>query len=157
MRMKACSIQAHGFSLIEMMIALTIIGFGLLATGQLLYLAAGSNSLARSKSTAVLAAQNVLESLGALYQQNPSAADLTIGSHGPQSIEVANPSDGTILNRYNVSWMIGNVSDPRPGKVLNARLVRAVVTPVRSSGVANNQPGLNKVLNVATVFSQRVR
>jgi prepilin-type N-terminal cleavage/methylation domain-containing protein len=155
MRVYARVVQAHGFSLIETMMALCIIGFGLLAAGQLLYIGASANSLARSKSTAALAAQNVMESLGALYRQNPSEADLAIGDHGPRVIEVINPKDGTILNRYNALWIVDSVPDPRPGKVLNARRVRACIFPVRQSGEENNRPGFNKTLNVTTIFSQR--
>jgi prepilin-type N-terminal cleavage/methylation domain-containing protein len=157
MRLNICSIREQGFSLIEIMIALCITSFGLLAVGQLLYMAEGSNSLARSKSTAALAAQNVMESLETLYRKDPAAADIAFGGHGPRSIEVANPTDGTLLNRYHVSWVVEHVPDPRPGKVLDARLVRALVTPVRSDGSVNIQRGLNKVLNVTTVFSQRIR
>ena len=157
MRLRVCSIREQGFSLIEIMIALCITSFGLLAVGQLLYSAAGSHSLARSKSTAAIAAQNVMESLETLYRQDPAAADFAIGSHGPRSVEVVNPTDGTLLNRYHVSWIVEHVPDPRPGKVLNARLVRAVVTPVQSDGSENIQHGRNKILNVTTVFSQRIR
>jgi prepilin-type N-terminal cleavage/methylation domain-containing protein len=157
MRIQVCLIKEQGFSLVEIMIALCIMSFGLLAAGQLLYVAAGSTSLARSKSTAALAAQNVMESLEALYRQNPSATDIAIGRHGPRNIEVANPTDGTVLNRFHVSWVVENVPDLRPGKVLNARLVRAMVTPVQSAGSENNQPGLNKTLNVSTLFSQKIR
>ena len=72
----------RGFSLIEMMLALIILTFGLLTVGQLLYVVASSSSLARSQGTAAIAAQGVLESLASLYSQNPSAADLAIGAHG---------------------------------------------------------------------------
>ncbi|MBN1569357.1 MAG: prepilin-type N-terminal cleavage/methylation domain-containing protein [Acidobacteria bacterium] len=156
MRLKVYSIREKGFSLIEIMTALCIIGFGLLAVGQLLYVASGSSSLARSKSTAVLAAQNVMESLETLYSRNPSAPDMAVGNHGPRSIEVANPANGTILNRFHVSWVVENVPDPRPGKVLKARRVRAVVTPVRLDGSENNQVGLNKTLSVSALFSQKI-
>jgi type II secretory pathway pseudopilin PulG len=141
--------------LIEMMIALSVIAVGLLAAGQLLYVASGSNSLARSKATAALAGQSVLESLGARYRQDPSDADLSLGTHGPRNIEVANPADGTILNRYHVNWVVENVPDPRPGKVINARRVMAIVTPVLKDGTENSQRGLNKILSVTTVFSQK--
>ena len=65
--------------------------------------------------------------------------------------------DGTVLNRYDVTWKVENVSDPRPGKVLNARRVRATVTPVQIGGAENIRPGFNKVLNIVTIFSQKTR
>ena len=83
MRIPVCSAERQGFSLIEMMLALIILTFGLLTAGQLLYVAAGSSSLARSKGTAALAAQSLLESLASLYSQNPLAADLALGSAWP--------------------------------------------------------------------------
>jgi len=135
------------------MLALIILTFGLLAAGQLLYVAASSSSLARSKGTSTVAAQSVLESLASLYNQNPLAADLALGAHGPRQTVVVNPMDGTVLNRYDVNWIVENVSDPRPGKVLNARRVQATVTPVQIGGAGNIRPGLNKVLNIATIFS----
>ena len=149
--------EASGFSLTEMMMALFILTFGLLAAGHLLYATAGAGSLARSKGAAAIAAQNLLESLGALYKQNPSAADLSVGSHGPRQTQVANPIDGTILNLYKVDWMVEGLADPRPGKALNARLVRATVTPIQANGAENSQPGYNKILSVTTVFSSGMR
>jgi prepilin-type N-terminal cleavage/methylation domain-containing protein len=157
MRIPVCYAGRQGFSLIEMMLALIILTFGLLATGQLLYVAASSNSLARSKGTAALAAQSVLESLDALYRQNPLAADLVPGSHGPRQTIVSNPVEGTVLNRYEVRWTVENVPDPRPLKMLNARRVRATVTPVQSDGTANVRPGMNKILNITTIFSPKTR
>jgi prepilin-type N-terminal cleavage/methylation domain-containing protein len=157
MKLEACAINVQGFSLIEMMIALSIIAFGLLAASQLLYVAAGSNSLARSKSAAALAAQNNLEFLGALYRQDPSAADLALGYHGPRSYEVVNPAQATVLNRYAVEWMVESIPDPRPGATPNAKRVRTTVTPVANDGTANIHPGLNKILNITTVFSQEMQ
>jgi hypothetical protein len=134
-----------------------ILTFGLMAAGQLLYLAGSSGSLARSKGTASVAAQSLLESLGALYRQDASSAELSIGDHGPMRTEVTNPGDGSALNIYDVHWTVERVPDPRPGKVLNARLVRATVRPVAADGTANSKPGLNKILSVSTVFSSGLR
>ena len=81
MREAAC-VSAEGFSLIEIMIALVILTFGLLATAQLIYISVGSGSLARSKQTASIAAQQRMEYLSDLYRLNPDAEDLAPGSHG---------------------------------------------------------------------------
>ena len=156
MREAVCSYKAHGFSLIEMMVALAILAFGFLAMGPLLYLAAGSGSLARSKEAAAIAAQNKLESLADLYRRNPLAGDLTPGSHGPQQIQMVNPMDGTTLNRFSLSWTVSAVADPRPGKTIHARQVRVKVTPIQPGGASNSRPALNKILNVTTIFSQRI-
>jgi prepilin-type N-terminal cleavage/methylation domain-containing protein len=152
MREAVCSNKTRGFSLIELLISLAILTFGLLALGPLLYIAASSGSLARSKGTAAIAAQNQLEFLADLYRRNPAANELTLGIHQPQQAQLANPVDGTILNQYDIDWTVSTVSDPRPGKVLHARLVRVAVTPTRSGGMINTKPSLNKALNVTTIF-----
>ncbi len=157
MKLQIRYVSVQGFSLIEVMMALGILAFGLLAAGQLLYVMSASNSLARSKSTAILAAQDTLESLGALYHRDPAAPDLALGGHGPQSIEVRNPANGSILNRYSIHWRVATVSDPRSGKMLQARRVSTTIAPVNMGGAANNQVGLNKVINVSTVFSQEMQ
>ena len=147
----------RGFSLLETMIALVVLAVGLLSAGRLLFTVASSASLARSKGTAAVAAQDALESLAALYQQNPSALDLTMGRHGPRQTQVVNPVDGSILNRYSITWNVSSVPDPRPGKVLDAKLVAMTITPALPGGAANTKPGMNKVLNVSTVFGRRTQ
>ncbi len=145
--------KVPGFSLIEMMIALAILAFGLLAVGPLLYVAASSGSLARSKDGAAVAAQSKLDFLAGLYCQNPAASELTLGDHGPQQAEVTNPVDETLLNRFSLIWTISRVPDPRPSKALNARMVRVTVTPISSGGERNYRAAFNKILNVTTILS----
>lgn len=145
----------EGFSLIEIMIALIILTYGLLAAGQLMYVTACAGSLARSKGTAALAAQDKLEFLADLYRQNPYASDLTIGEHGPEHVRIVNPVNGATLNFYGVSWNVSSVSDPRPGKALPARQVRVTVIPIQSGGAANQRAFLNKIINVTSIFSPR--
>lgn len=147
----------RGFSLVEMMVALLVLSTGLLAVGQMLFVAAASGSLSRSKASAVVAAQDRLESLASLYRQDPSSADLAPGSHGPQQIEITNPGDGTALNRYSVQWNVEPVPDPRPGKSLGAKLVRVTIAPVSAGGDPNSQPGMNKIVNVSTILGSRAR
>jgi prepilin-type N-terminal cleavage/methylation domain-containing protein len=148
-----CSKNISGFGLIELLIALAVLTFGLLASGQLFYVAASSGSLAGSKGSAAIAAQNMLESLSDLYSRNPLAGDLTIGSHGPRLTQVTNPVNGAVLNRYGISWEVSPVLDPRPAKAIDARLVRVIVMPIQSGGAINNRPPLNKALNITTIFS----
>jgi prepilin-type N-terminal cleavage/methylation domain-containing protein len=145
----------QGFTLIEVMMALILLTAGLLAAGQLIFATVASDSLARAKTTAAIAAQDKIEYLFALYVRNPLANELTIGDHGPQPVVIVNPLDGADLNRYNISWNIGMVPDPRPGKSIDARIARITVTPIESGGAANRQVRLNKILNVTTVFSPR--
>jgi prepilin-type N-terminal cleavage/methylation domain-containing protein len=147
----------NGFSLLEIMIALAILSFGLLAAGPLLYRALSSDSLTRSKGTAAISAQNKLEYLADLYLRNPSAGELMLGSHGPEQSQTANPADGTILNRYDIDWTVSLVPDPRPGKTVHARLVSVRITPIQLQGAENSRPAFNKILCVSTVFSTDMR
>ena len=146
--------SAEGFSLIETMIGVFILTFGLLATGQLLFLTMSSSSLARSKGNATIVAQNQLESLADLYRQSPTDANLTAGSHGPNQVAVT-ATDGTIVNRFNVAWTVSSVVTN--GKTLKALQVVATVTPIGTTGTsANSRVGLNKVISLSTILSARM-
>ncbi len=147
--------SAQGFTLVEVLIAIVILTFGLLAAGQLLCVAMGSASLARSKGSAAVAAQNKLETLADLYRQDPNGVDLSIGSHGPQQVQVLNPANSRILNRYEIAWQVATVPDPRAGKILKAKQVTVTVTPINSAGAQNLRAGLNKVVSVSSIFSVR--
>jgi prepilin-type N-terminal cleavage/methylation domain-containing protein len=144
-----------GFTLTEMLIALFIMTFGLLSAGQLMLIAMGSSSLARSKDSAAVAAQDRLEYLADLYRRDTAAAELTVGDHGPMSVNIQNPIDNSILNRFSVGWNVSVVPDAR-GKTLHARLVRVTVTPVDATGNVNSRSLLNKVVSVSSIFSPRV-
>ena len=146
-----------GLTLIETLIATTILGFGLLATAQLVYAAMASASLARTKVSATVAAEDKLEFLGDVYRQNPAAADLAPGDHGPQPVKVVNPVDGTTLNRFSISWFVRPVPDPRPGKILPAMLVEVTIVPADAEGNPNRKMSLNKVVNVTAIFSAVTR
>jgi prepilin-type N-terminal cleavage/methylation domain-containing protein len=142
--------KMQGFSLIEMTMALLLLSSGILAAGQLIYAAVSSGSLARSKMTAAIAAQDKIEYLSALYAQNPIANELTAGDHGPQQANVINPIDGSALNNFNVTWNISEVEDPRPGKTINSKRVRVVIIP------QNKLVRFNKVLQVTAILSPKM-
>jgi len=146
----------EGFTLVEMLIALTVLTFGLLAVGQLLCASFSCASLARSKSTAAIAAQDQLESLADLYRQRPMAAELSVGNHGPLQAQVVNPLNRIVLNRYNVSWVVSPVPDPRPGKMLSSRLVRVTAIPATAEGNTNTRVTLNKIVSISGILSPRM-
>ena len=155
-----------GFTLMETLVALVILTFGLLAAGQMMYLAMGSNSLSRSKGSAITVAQDRLEFLADRYRQSQGDPDLTVGTHtflvatgetAPVPVEVKNPNDNTTLNRFTVTWTVSQVSDPRAGRVLAARQVLVTVTPAQTTGTTSNtKAGLNKVVNVTAIFSPKL-
>lgn len=144
-----------GFSLIEVALAVAVLTFGLLAAGQLIGSSVGSGSLARSKGTASMAAQSKIEYLAGLYRRDPDAADLSIGSHGPEQTLVVNPADGSVLDRYEIAWTLADVPDPRPGKTPKARMVCVTATPIRPDGSANLKRTLNKAVSIATILSPK--
>src|SRR5262249_42854323 len=140
------SVSDSGFSVVETLIGLFVLNFGLLAAGQLMVVGTTGASLSRSKTSAAIVAQDKIESLADLYRQNPAAPDLAIGAHGPHIVTVNNTATGSILNRFSLSWNIDEVVTN--GKTLNARQVTVTVTPVRSAGnTAHNQTSLNKTVS----------
>jgi hypothetical protein len=137
------------------MIALFILTFGLLATAQLLSVAASAGSLARSSETATIAAQDQLEQLADRFRRTPDDPDLAPGLHGPRTIEVTDTTAGTVLNRFDIAWEVSEPAPVRPGVNPGAREVTVTVTPVVSTGAPNRHPRLNKVVGIASIFSTR--
>jgi prepilin-type N-terminal cleavage/methylation domain-containing protein len=142
-----------GFTLVESLIAILVFGLGLMFVGQLMFDGIGITTLARSKNTATVAAENRMEILAAKYQANPADSDLTLGNHGPLQVEFLNPVDQSKINRYNVAWTVANVPDPRAGKVLKGVQVTVRVTPIGVSTQSNVKTGLNKVIILTSIIS----
>jgi len=145
--------NSQGFSLIESMIAIFVLTFGLLATGQILYTAAGLGHLARSKSAAAIAAQNTLEFLSDLYRRNPGAEELTQGSHGPVLNQVINPVDDNVLNQYSILWVSGAIPDSCPACSSQGLILSVRVTPIVPSGNKGATSLLNKTLTVTALLN----
>ena len=148
--------NSQGFSLIESMIALIVLTFGLLATGHVLFTAAGLGHLARSKTTAVIAAQSTVEFLSDLYRRNPAAEELAPGSHGPVSNQVMNPVNDNVLNRYSISWISGAIPNSRPAASPQGLILSIRVTPIASSEKASSAALPNKSLTVTALISPEV-
>jgi hypothetical protein len=72
-------------------------------------------------------------------------------------VPVVNPLTGTVLNRFSVSWQVGAVADPRPGKSLVARQVVVTIQPINAAGGANYRAYLNKSIVVSRIMSPRDR
>ena len=145
-----------GFSLIETLIALIVLTFGLLAAGQMIFITASSASLARSKASAAVVAQDKIHAFSGLYNRDPDDADLTPGDHGPEYVQVVAPATNTDLNRFRVSWSVAPVPDPRAGKAIRAILVTVTVTPADEHDAPHYRPALNKIVTVSAVFSARI-
>jgi prepilin-type N-terminal cleavage/methylation domain-containing protein len=144
-----------GFTLVEMLVALTILSFGLLAAGQLTCLALKSRALARSKAVAAIVAQTKIEFLSDRFQADPEGPDVQTGAHGREVVTVIDPGANTDLNRFAVSWELTRIEDPRPAKVLQARRVTVTVTPIGVADEVNLKAWQNKAVSVMSIFSIR--
>lgn len=106
-----------GFSLVEMLVAVTVMGISLLGLAQLLGVAIQQNSSARYNTAAVEVARGKLEQLKAEYNRQletgVSMADLTDGEHGP--VEVALPSHSSQYSDRSVvmKWWVSSPSATR--------------------------------------------
>jgi prepilin-type N-terminal cleavage/methylation domain-containing protein len=147
----ALPVPDPGFTLIEVLIALLILSLGLLATGQVIFIALSSTSLARSQGNAALVAQDKLESLGDLCRRNPEATELSVGQHDGDPIQFEG-GGGLILNRFAVSWTVNDMEDPRRGTRLRAKTIRVRVSPVDTHGGRNDRILLNKTVEVSSIF-----
>ena len=146
--------QADGFSLIELMTAVFVLIIGLLAAAQLLAMTIGLDALARSKSTATLAAQNELERLADLYRRNPAAEELMIGAHQAVELtEIRNPLTQKVLNIYKITWSVGSIPDSRPGIDLPGRIISVRATPMLTESEENTDSFRNKAITLNAVIS----
>jgi Tfp pilus assembly protein PilV len=145
-----------GFTLVEALIAMMIMTFGLLSAGQMLFVAAGSSSLSRSMDGAAIAAQSKLEFLSHLYNRTPDTSDLQVGVHGGDVVQVLNQSTHSVLNRFVVTWTVVNVTDPRVGKVPKAKCITVTVTPVDEEGRPRLRAFFNKTVTMSAILSVRL-
>lgn len=81
-----------GFSLIEVMIAMTIFAFGLLAVVSMQVTALRGNSGSRDMTEATILAQEIAEEF---YILDYAHTDLTVGNHGP-----------VVDGNYSYNWFI---------------------------------------------------
>jgi Tfp pilus assembly protein PilV len=143
----------NGFTLLENLLALAVLTFGLLAAGQLIAAALKSATLAQAKACAILAAQSKAEYLVDRYQHDSSAPDVQTGRHGPEIQEVVDPVGQTVLSRLEISWTIASMPDPRTDAHLAARLLTVEVKPIDQAGAPNSKIWLNRELSLSTVLS----
>jgi len=146
--------QNDGFSLVEVLIAVFILAFGLLAAAQLLTMTMGLDLLARSKSTAALAAQNELERLADLYLRNPAAKELAIGTHQAEELmEIRNPVNQNVLNRYKITWLVSGIPDPRPEIEPQGLIISVRATPMLTESEENPRSYQNKTITLNAVIA----
>jgi type II secretory pathway pseudopilin PulG len=108
-----------GFTLVEAMVAIVILVFGLLAVTNLMVVAASSNTVANQSTAAASIASQTLEQLKALPFGDPglvAGGDLATNAPGYFS-ETTVPGVGTILTR----WVIADVLGVPPLKAITVQ------------------------------------
>ncbi|MBI4482378.1 MAG: prepilin-type N-terminal cleavage/methylation domain-containing protein [Acidobacteria bacterium] len=132
--------EQRGFTLIETMVAMVILIFGVIAVSNLFIVAVSNNALARSKTTAMATAQQRMDELKRAYVKDPSA--FPTGIANPITVQVKDPlkSSNNIMSEYTVSytWAAG------PG---NSKTVEVTVRPTRA------RAGMNKTVILRSIFS----
>jgi type IV pilus assembly protein PilV len=111
----------EGFTLIEVLIAISIFAFGLLSVAAMQISAIQVNSTAGQITTRSTWAQDKIEELIALSYADPSIEDLGDPPSGTDSD--GNTHEETTSDGYTVSW---TVTDDSP--VSNAKLITVTVT-----------------------------
>lgn len=112
--------EQTGFSLLEILIAITILAIGLLALAQMQITSIQGNAFSSRTTDATTLAQDALEQLMTLDYTD---ADLTSGSHPPGSQAQVSGTQLVGGVTYTISW---NVTDNSP--INNAKTVSMTVT-----------------------------
>ncbi|MEE8350476.1 MAG: prepilin-type N-terminal cleavage/methylation domain-containing protein [Acidobacteriota bacterium] len=138
----ATTSSQKGFSLIESLIALSILAVTMLGVVQLFGFAIQQNSFSRYNTMAISVAQQKLEFLQTEFNRelanDITITDLDAGTHSPQTVTLTQPS-GIGNYQFRVGWL---VVDSGPSK-----WVKVTVTPV----VANEFQ--TKTLAMTAIFS----
>ncbi len=101
----------RGFTILEMMIALVVLGVSLIGMAQLLGVALQQNYFARFNTVAAEMARGKLEELKARYDAQLStgvaSSSLVAGQHGPETITIGDTSGGKVgLQVVAVTWSV---------------------------------------------------
>ena len=107
----------YGFTLLEVMIAIAILNFGILAVASMQIAAIKGNSIASRLTEGTSWAQDKMEELLSLPHTDPN---LSNGSHGPETARSG-------INIYAVNWSVTedvNAADP----LTRAKLITVIVT-----------------------------
>jgi type IV pilus assembly protein PilV len=104
------SINNKGFTLIEILIAICILGFGLLATAQMQAMAIKGNSFANKTTTASILAQDKMEELRG--SASPvSGADTKEGYIRTWTVDDKTPATGLRTLTISITW--NNCASPQ--------------------------------------------
>ncbi len=103
-----------GIGLLDSMIALVVLSISLLALVQLMGTAVNQSAFSQNSTMASAVVQEKIEELRTTYtrelETRSALADLTDGSHGPQTVTLSSPSHSNMGDRlFRVSWNV-NIS-----------------------------------------------
>ncbi len=154
--MRTIRIREHGICLVEVIIALSLTAFGLLAVAQIFVTAANTSRLARSKEHAVLTARNKLEYLCDLYQRDASHPDLHSGNHGPEEIPVWNPYNTKIMDLFRLTWSVQNISDPGTGRIPSGIEITVSAIPIRNDGSPVVRPYFSGTVMLTAIVGPQI-
>jgi prepilin-type N-terminal cleavage/methylation domain-containing protein len=103
--------RQDGFTLIEVMMAMALLGIVFLTMAQLLAIAVQQNSFSRYNSIGIEVARGQLEELNALYNNELAtgvpAQELLTGEYGPIEVAVEAPEGSNQQDRiFDVSWTV---------------------------------------------------
>ena len=99
--------RSDGFSLVEVLVAVTVVAVGVVSLAQLLVVATGTARSARVRSMALLIAQQKLEELqGAPVLSDPSPAQ-ALSTDTPPYVDRLATRDGVYTRRWSIDAIPG--------------------------------------------------
>jgi prepilin-type N-terminal cleavage/methylation domain-containing protein len=109
--------KEKGFTLLEVMIAIAILSFGILAIASMQTSTINGNSVATRLTEGTSWAGNKMEELLTIPDTD---AGLSVGTHGPETVMSG-------VNRYDVEWEVIESVDPS-NPLADAKLIVVTVT-----------------------------
>ncbi len=141
--------RADGFSVLEMMIAMSLIAVGLMGMGQLMMVAIEQNDYARYNTVGIQLARGKIEELKAAYDAEvatgQTVTDMSAGTHGPETITPSG-TGGEAPRSYAVTWQVQDLGSQR----------RRVTVQVRPSGMSSPEtqtPNRAKTITMTGLFT----
>ncbi len=137
--------RSAGFSVLELLVAVTVIGISLLGLAQLMAVAMQQNSFARYNTAGMEVARGKLEELKADYNRyletGVPATSLSDGEHGPETVALPSQTESYATRSLTVKWWVQSASATRKN-------VRITVWP---TGERTDEDFLSKQAKAITV------